>query len=244
MSNDTRTHAHQTTIETKLVLLIAIIAKGQPQKHHVQQQFNQLTLQPNRANPTAGQTNVEIVQEHIDVAKPVTPAFEPLKFPSSEEELPIALQQQQLQLDPSLLQHHQQQQQLQLAQQPQKQSVVLPFSDRVQHNAPKPMRIGTASAATVDHSKDKSDQFDYIRDFSWTLFQVNGVTLDAIRLTRWRLFVAIVAQFDAAWKIPNNLIAFNNYSLCERFLIFLLFFRMLCVWRCRNRKFHRPLAIW
>lgn len=150
----------------KLVLSIAIIAKGQPQKQNVQLQFNQLTLQPNRVIPL-GQTKVEIVQEQIDAMKPAPPLvpFEPLKFPSNEEELPIALQQQQLQL-----------QQLDPLQQPQpqpQQSVLEPYKNEGQINAPKPMRVAVATAPLATN-KDKIDQFDYIRDFSWTLFQVNA----------------------------------------------------------------------
>lgn len=180
--------------QPKLVLSIAIIAKGQPQKHHVQQQFNQLTLQPNRV----GSTKLEIVQEAgattvkptsgpgpVPTLAPTSTSFEPLKFPSNEDEFPITLQQQQLQYTPPKPPQPPQLPQLPKPQpQTQHQSHVLEVHRnqgqtvaaipmRAATSAAIPMRVATATAAPTTN-REKVDQFDYIRDFSWTLFQVSA----------------------------------------------------------------------
>lgn len=150
----------------KLVLtLIAAISKGQQQaSHDTQQQRNNLFTPTNKPR-----SNVIIEQQKIQ-EKPATNTFQPITFPSNDEDEITS----RFQLSPSqsnslnqLNQLNQPSHSANLILQSVDQKLPTPISDI---ELERPTRVAVATSHVIAN-RYTDDQFDYVRDFAWNMFQ-------------------------------------------------------------------------
>lgn len=135
--------------------MCVVISKGQQQlsiqRPQYQQQFTDLFASSNKPKPQVSvQIQEQPTQQQDPLKKIEEQSFRPITFPSAGEVLTIA---QNPTLNTNSIQNAEQK-----------------IPEPIYQELTRPTRV--AIAASVQNNLHTDDQFDYVRDFAWTLFQV------------------------------------------------------------------------
>lgn len=146
----------------KLVLTIAAISKGQQRAsqdvQQQQQQINELFTSSNKQR-----LEVDVEQQKIQ-EKPYANNYRPITFPSSEEDIQDRFQQPSSPtIHPNFPNHN-----ANLILQSVDQKLPAPSPNM---ELTRPTRVAVAAATSMVGNRYTDDQLDYIRDFSWNMFQ-------------------------------------------------------------------------
>lgn len=142
---------------TKLVLILCVaLSKGQQQQsthqQQYQQQFTDLFAASNSPKP---QVSVQIQKQPIQQQSFEEQSYRPITFPSGEEVLTNDRIQPVPTLNTNLIQNVEQ-------------KTPQPIFQEIS----RPTRVVMAATVANSDNRYTDDQFDYVRDFAWTLFQV------------------------------------------------------------------------
>lgn len=138
---------------TKLVLTIAVISKGQQQTSVHQQQFNNLLATSHKQNPS-----IQIQQQQVRENDPIgLSANEQITFPSNDGDSINDRQPPATNPNYNLLLQN--------------------VEQRISTQGPDNYIHRTTKVATANNNANQynDDQYGYIRDFSWKLFQVSSL---------------------------------------------------------------------